>query len=101
MLAALPSCRAEMSSTPASTSAWETLKLAVPRRPKQRRAPYLTRSPATTCATVGVPVMRSSFPDFDAKGQVIQGHITRRASGRKGDGRHDFRVKLQAQKHGH
>ncbi len=40
MLAALPSCRAEISSTPHSTSACEILKLAVPSRPKHRRAPY-------------------------------------------------------------
>ena len=39
MLAALHSWRAEMSSTPASTRACEILKLAVPSRPKHRRAP--------------------------------------------------------------
>src|SRR5215475_148384 len=52
MLAALPSCRAEMSSTPASTSAWEILKFAVPSKPKQRRAPNPARSFARTAATV-------------------------------------------------
>src|SRR3989304_4770799 len=41
-----------MSSTPASTSACEILKLAVPSNPKQVRAPSATRSFARTAATV-------------------------------------------------
>src|SRR5262245_18556148 len=57
MLAALPSWRAEISSTPFSTRACEILKLAVPSRPKQRRAPYEARSRARTAATVGVAVI--------------------------------------------
>src|SRR5262252_869958 len=57
MLAALPSCRAEISSTPFATRACEILKLAVPSSPKQRRAPYDARSRARTAATVGVVVM--------------------------------------------
>src|SRR3990170_1854867 len=44
MLAALHSWRAETNSTPASTSAWLILKLAVPSRPKHRRAPPAARA---------------------------------------------------------
>src|SRR5262245_59739181 len=54
MLAALPSCRAEMSSTPASTSPCEILKLAVPSKPKHRRAPRCARYFARTDATMEV-----------------------------------------------
>src|SRR3989304_1333409 len=43
-----------MSSTPASTSACEILKLAVPSNPNQRRAPSPARSLARTAATVGL-----------------------------------------------
>src|SRR5215470_347274 len=57
MLAALPSWRAEISSTPAPTSACEILKLAVPKRPKHRRAPNATRSIAMALATVVLPFM--------------------------------------------
>src|ERR1044071_7784483 len=41
-----------MSSTPACTSPCEILKLAVPSKPKQRRAPSAARSLARTAATV-------------------------------------------------
>ncbi len=43
-----------MNSTPASTSACEILKLAVPSKPKQRRAPSAERSLARIAATVGL-----------------------------------------------
>ncbi len=62
MLAALPSWRAEISSTPAPTSACEILKLAVPNSPKQRRAPYAARSRAIAAATVELPFM--PFPVY-------------------------------------
>src|SRR5262245_4240675 len=75
MLAALPSCRAEISSTPDCTRACETLKLAVPSRPKQRRAPYPARSRARVAATVGVlcigPLSRIACPvEFPRQAEV-------------------------------
>src|SRR6266849_3625189 len=67
MLAALPSWRAEISSTPAPTSACEILKLAVPSRPKHRRAPNAARSLAMAAATVVLPFMAPSIEAPDAR----------------------------------
>src|SRR5882672_7919101 len=67
MLAALPSWRAEINSTPAPTSACEILKLAVPSRPKHRRAPNAARSLAMAAATVVLRFMAPSIEAPDAR----------------------------------
>src|SRR5579863_7105744 len=83
MLAALHSCRAEINSTPDCTSACDTLKFAVPKSPKQRRAPYWARSAAITPATVGLPFILVPCLADVRKIQALQHRIAQRAGVRK------------------